>query len=481
MEQTPYLENPFQAARYADNPDPRCPCVLVLDRSGSMAGQPIAELNAGLQQFRAELLGDEMAARRVEIAVVPFGPVVRGSAFHPPTEFQPQPLTAGGDTPTGAALEYAVELIVQQKAAYKQHGVPYYRPWIILITDGQPTDELAPRRAADPRRRAAEGVRVLRHRRQRRRLRGARPARAARRAQTAGLGLSRVLPVALGLALGRLQEHGRRARAAAAAPRAGNRSSAGRVSFEPEVWRAIGASVAGSSHAATMTRCQDFAACAIVRRPDGGEVLLAALADGAGSAACSHHGARTAVEAALASLRARAEAGAQLGPDDALDALRAARERVLEVAAEYEHPAREYASTLLIVLAGPHDGVALQIGDGAVVVDDGELRAATWPAQGEYANSTHFLTDDDALEQLQCAELGAARRIALFSDGLQALALHYGSRSAHEPFFAPFFAYLETSPKGDGEIETELRAYLESDGVNARTDDDKSLLLAVRR
>jgi uncharacterized protein YegL len=149
VEQTPYLEshpNPFEAARYADNPDPRCPCVLVLDRSGSMAGQPIAELNAGLQQFRAELLSDELAARRVELAVVPFGPVGRGSAFHAPQEFQPQALTAGGDTPTGAALEYAVELIIQQKLAYKQHGVPYYRPWIILITDGQPTDDW--RRAA---------------------------------------------------------------------------------------------------------------------------------------------------------------------------------------------------------------------------------------------------------------------------------------------------------------------------------------------
>ena len=144
MEQTPYLEsNPFEAARYADNPDPRCPCVLVLDRSGSMSGPPIAELNTGLQQFRSELLSDELAARRVEIAVVPFGPVMRGSTFHAPTEFNPQPLTAGGDTPTGAALEYAAELIAQQKASYKQHGVPYYRPWIILITDGQPTDDWA--------------------------------------------------------------------------------------------------------------------------------------------------------------------------------------------------------------------------------------------------------------------------------------------------------------------------------------------------
>jgi uncharacterized protein YegL len=141
MEQTPYVDtNPFDVVRYADNPDPRCPCVLVLDRSGSMNGQPIAELNAGLQQFRAELMGDELAARRVELAVVPFGPLVRGSTFHPPHAFFPQALTAGGDTPTGAAVEYAIDLVESQKSTYRQHGVPYYRPWIILITDGQPTD-----------------------------------------------------------------------------------------------------------------------------------------------------------------------------------------------------------------------------------------------------------------------------------------------------------------------------------------------------
>jgi uncharacterized protein YegL len=141
MEQTPYDEtSPFDVVQYADNPDPRCPCVLVLDRSGSMNGRPIAELNAGLQQFRTELMGDELAARRVELAVVPFGPLVRGSTFHPPHAFLPQTLAAGGDTPTGAAVEYAIDLVESQKATYRQHGVPYYRPWIILITDGQPTD-----------------------------------------------------------------------------------------------------------------------------------------------------------------------------------------------------------------------------------------------------------------------------------------------------------------------------------------------------
>jgi hypothetical protein len=121
------IASPFAAARYADNPDPRCACVLVLDKSGSMAGNPIRELNAGLQQLRQELLEDSLACRRVEMAVVPFGPVVRGAAFYQADTFDPQPLHAEGGTPTGEALNYAMDLVEQQKESYKALGIAYYR------------------------------------------------------------------------------------------------------------------------------------------------------------------------------------------------------------------------------------------------------------------------------------------------------------------------------------------------------------------
>jgi uncharacterized protein YegL len=143
LNQTVYEESPFAEARFADNPDPRCACVLVLDRSGSMQGQKIQQLNEGLRQFRDELLRDEMARRRVEIAVVPFGPVAKNSAFYPADHFDPQPMTAGDFTPMGAAVEYAVELVAQQKAVYRSHGITYFRPWIILMTDGGPTDDIS--------------------------------------------------------------------------------------------------------------------------------------------------------------------------------------------------------------------------------------------------------------------------------------------------------------------------------------------------
>jgi hypothetical protein len=66
---------PFEAASFADNPEPRCPVILLLDTSGSMQGAPIAELNEGLATLQQELQRDELAAKRVELAVVTFGPV----------------------------------------------------------------------------------------------------------------------------------------------------------------------------------------------------------------------------------------------------------------------------------------------------------------------------------------------------------------------------------------------------------------------
>lgn len=247
------------------------------------------------------------------------------------------------------------------------------------------------------------------------------------------------------------------------------------------MWRVIGASVTGTSHVDAGTRCQDHSAYAIVECADGEEALIVALADGAGSAVASFHGAKTAVEAATAHLTGTLRAGHAVGAAEMTACFAAAREDVLAVAAEYEHGARDYSSTLLVAVAMPSATVVAQIGDGAIVVDDGELRAATWPQQGEYANTTYFLVQDDALERMVVAESGPARRIAAFSDGLQTLALQYDARVPYEPFFTPFFAYLEAAQKPDAEIEDELRAYLDSPAVNARTGDDKSLVVAVRR
>jgi uncharacterized protein YegL len=141
-EQVPFTdeEQAFDGAEFVDNPEPRCPCVLLLDTSKSMSGKAIAELNAGLKLFHDELLEDELAAKRVEVAVVAFGPVRVETDFATPEFFQAPELAAEGETPLGAAVEKALELIDERKETYKSNGINYYRPWIFLITDGAPTD-----------------------------------------------------------------------------------------------------------------------------------------------------------------------------------------------------------------------------------------------------------------------------------------------------------------------------------------------------
>ena len=138
----------FGTDSFADNPEPRCPCLLLLDTSGSMQGRPIAELNAGLLTFKEELAADSLAMKRVEAAIISFGPVTIESEFHTAPNFYPPNLIASGDTPMGAAITKGIEIINQRKSEYRANGISFYRPWIFLITDGAPTDNWSAAAAA---------------------------------------------------------------------------------------------------------------------------------------------------------------------------------------------------------------------------------------------------------------------------------------------------------------------------------------------
>ena len=130
----------FETNDFASNPEPRCPCLLLLDVSGSMNGRPLDELNAGLTTFKDELAADDLAMKRVEVGIITFGPVKIESPFTSAFNFYPPTLQAQGVTPIGAAITQALNMVEDRKSDYRSNGISYYRPWVFLITDGAPTD-----------------------------------------------------------------------------------------------------------------------------------------------------------------------------------------------------------------------------------------------------------------------------------------------------------------------------------------------------
>lgn len=141
----------FDEIELASNPDPRCPVVLVLDCSSSMVEKrpgesvsPLDALNSGLDSLVTELNRDPLAKRRVEVSVVTYG-----SSVTPATSFATvdnlilPTLVPSGITSTGAAVVEALNAIEARKKTYRENGLQYYQPWILLVSDGLSTDDTA--------------------------------------------------------------------------------------------------------------------------------------------------------------------------------------------------------------------------------------------------------------------------------------------------------------------------------------------------
>lgn len=140
MSENSFEQVPFGGVEFAENPEPRCPCLLLLDTSASMTGKAIEQLNEALKAFRDDLNQDSLAAKRVEVGIITFGPVRVHTPFTAVKDFNPLELKAEGVTPMGLAIQRGIEMVKERKEEYRSNGVAFYRPWIFLITDGSPSD-----------------------------------------------------------------------------------------------------------------------------------------------------------------------------------------------------------------------------------------------------------------------------------------------------------------------------------------------------
>ena len=249
------------------------------------------------------------------------------------------------------------------------------------------------------------------------------------------------------------------------------------------IWRTVFASVVGTSHVRNGTDCQDSCLALSESTDDQLDYLFICVADGAGTASHGGEGADLAIEAS-ASFIAEQLLSTDFNLDTQLsvDCVTNVRDRIRSESEARGLTMRDFACTYLGVLVVPSGTLVMQIGDGGIVLDFGTgLQVPVIPMSGEYANMTHFITEEKALDVLESRLYPETpQKVAAFTDGIQRLALNMASNEAHEPFFKHFFDIVATATdEQEEQLETALINFLSSDSVNERTDDDKTLALAV--
>lgn len=250
-------------------------------------------------------------------------------------------------------------------------------------------------------------------------------------------------------------------------------------------WKHAASTVTGRSHADRGECGQDYHRAGTLQIADN-TFFIGLAADGAGSTTDGGRGAEIACETAwlaiIGTLRKETDP-ARIPEDVVRQWVTAARDAVRKESDATGKRLRDYACTLLGAIIGETGAIFFQIGDGAIVTGKtGEYETIFWPEQGEYANTTFFLSDETFAEHLMIRHGETApEETALFTDGLQTLALSFSAKRAHAGFFQPLFEAVRRDSGNDFSVfSQQLNRFLLRDDVSARSDDDKTLVLAVR-
>ncbi len=242
-------------------------------------------------------------------------------------------------------------------------------------------------------------------------------------------------------------------------------------------WTILGDCVSGTSHRARNLPCQD--ACRF--RPFGprADWLVVVAADGAGSSSHSQVGANLVCEEWIKRVEG-IDPESLFSREAITELLHEVRETLVAEAQRLSLVERDLACTVLLAIVGPASAAFAQIGDGAIVINEGqEHRVIFWPEPGEYANATDFLTDRSFRETIRFEMVhDSIAEVAVLTDGLQRLALDFAARTVFSGFFQPLFQALRSTNHPDA-LLVPFHGFLDSPRVNERTDDDKTLVLAI--
>lgn len=134
-------EELFNASDFGTSTKRRLPICFALDTSGSMMGNPIKQLNMGLQNFLASIKANDDTRSSTDIAIITFGPkveVVMPFGKISKENKIPEISASTTLTPIGEGVLTALELLNMRKEGYKELGIKYFQPWLVVITDGAP-------------------------------------------------------------------------------------------------------------------------------------------------------------------------------------------------------------------------------------------------------------------------------------------------------------------------------------------------------
>ena len=241
------------------------------------------------------------------------------------------------------------------------------------------------------------------------------------------------------------------------------------------------ASETGTSHLRNGSEKQDCARCASLDTKIG-KIHFSIVSDGAGSASMGRQAAALICYSITQRLREYFRIATKMPSDEELWSwIDSARDIISDCADRRKISRREFSATLVALLITDEDIITLHIGDGSIVgrKNDGQWVALSWPETGEYASTTYFLIDDPSPKFNIFRYKNEFSAFSLFSDGIESLALDFKQKSPHPPFFNNLIKSVDSVATTGylKQLSSALGAFLSSEKINERTDDDKTLII----